>query len=106
MEIARDDSEDSALSTINRGREIWMEETDCYLNAGETIAEYAKRRLEEEQMQYYTASYTRRFYPDVKTTDIISIHYPGNDFAGTFVITSQNISLGHGASVSESVQKI
>ena len=47
--IARDDSENSPLSTVNRGREIWAEETNCDLNDNETVAEYAFRRLKEEQ---------------------------------------------------------
>lgn len=104
--VARDDSPDSPLSTVNRGREIWMEETSCYLSENETVAEYAERRLREEQMQYYTLSYSRRFHPDVRTSDLIRIHYPAQRIDGIFYVSNQNISLGYGATVSETAQKI
>ena len=58
--VARDDDPDSPLSTVSRGREIWAEETSCDFNTGESIAEYAVRRLKELQSIAVTASYERR----------------------------------------------
>ena len=104
--VARDDDPDSKFSTVNRGREIWVEDTDCYLNEEETIADYAKRRLKEEQQVSYTMSYKRRFDPDVTVGDIATINYPEQDIFGNFLITSQDIELNYGAKTSEEVIKV
>lgn len=105
MGVARDDSLDSVLSTVNRGREVWMEETNCSINAGETIAEYALRRLKEEQSVDMTIKYDRRFVPDVVPSDIVRLHYPEQLIDGLFEVVVQNISLGYGSKVSEEVKK-
>lgn len=106
IEIARDDSEDSPLSTVTRGREIWMEETDCNLYYGETLEHYAERRLKEEQQSVFSVSYKRRFFPDLSTTDLVKLYYPEQGIDGIFYIVSQTIQLGYGATVSEVVEKI
>ena len=104
--VARDDNPDSAFSTVTRGREIWMEETSCKLNANESLAQYAVRRLNEEQSVSMTASYDRRFNPDVKVTDVISLNYPAQGLTGNFVVKSYSIELGYGARTSEEVIKV
>lgn len=104
--VARDDDPDSKFSTVNRGREIWVEDSNCYLNESETIADYAKRRLKEEQQVSYTMSYKRRFDPDVTVGDIATINYPEQDIFGNFLITSQDIELNYGAKTSEEVIKV
>lgn len=104
--VARDDSVNSILSTVNRGREVWMQETSCDLNAGETIAEYALRRLREEQKVGYKAKYKRRYNPDVQPNDIVRLHFAEQQIDGLFRVASQSIALGYGASTSEEVVKI
>lgn len=101
VSIARDDEPDSSLSTIKRGREIWMEETDCSLGAGETLSDYALRRLKEEQSPARKLKYDRRYQPDVVPGDLVRIHYPGNSIDGIFRITSQSIELGYNAKTTE-----
>lgn len=101
--IARDDSPDSLLSTVSRGREIWQEETNCDLADDENIAEYAERRLKEEQASEMSVSYRRRFLPELEPTDIVRLHYPELQIDGVFQITSQSIELSHGAFVTEEV---
>lgn len=101
--IARDDSQTSPLSTVNRGREIWREETSCELNAGETIAEYATRRLGELQRYATTAKYTRRYNPDIMPGDIVELNYPAQGLSGLYHVTGQSIELTHGAPTSEDV---
>ena len=101
--VARDDSEDSPLSTVNRGREIWMQDTSCDLADDESIAEYAARRLREEQQSAITASYDRRFHPDIMPGDVIRLKYPAQGLNGLFRVTSQSIELGYGAKTSEEV---
>ncbi len=104
--VARDDSPDSPLSTVSRGREVWAEETSCELNTGESISEYAVRRLRELQRIRLTASYDRRYNPDVLVGDLIQLRYPAQGLEGIFRITSQKIELGHGAKTSEEVEAV
>ena len=101
--IIKDTDENSILSVPSRGREIWMEESDCNLNDGESLEGYAERRLKEEQNVNRAINYTRRFNPDIMVSDIVELRYPGQDIEGDFRIISQNISLGYGAPVSEEV---
>lgn len=102
--IVRDDSENSPLSTVNRGREVWKADTSCNLADNETIEEYAARRLYEAQKVQKTAQYDRRFYPDVVPGDMIRLHYPEQNIDGAFRITTQSITLGYAATTSETVQ--
>lgn len=104
--IARDDNPDSILSTASRRREVWMEETDCDLADNESIADYALRRLKEEQAVAFTASYDRRFNPAVEVSDKIRLHYPKQGIDGVFQVVSQSISLGYGCKTTEEVKQV
>lgn len=101
--IARDDSESSPLSTVTRGREIWMEETNCDMNDGESIEEYSIRRLKEEQQKSTRVTYNRRFHPDVMTGDMIRLNYPAQELQGNYRVSDQTIQLEHGARTEEEV---
>ena len=100
---ARDESEESNLSIANRGREVWMQETSCELNVGETAEDYARRRLKEVQRIALKVSYNRRFNPDLLVTDLVGLHYPKQEVDGAFYIRSQQIELQYGARTSEEV---
>lgn len=100
--IARDDNPDSSLSTVSRGREIWMEDTSVTLNDGESLAAYASRRLKEEQSPSKTISYSRRFNPDLHVGDVIRMNY--KNLSGTYRVTSQKITLGAGGKTSEEAE--
>lgn len=102
MAIAKDDDPDSMLSIPTRGREIWAQETNCDLNENETIAEYAYRRLKEEQAHSISVEYERRFVPDVFTGDIVDLYLPQQNVNGWHKIESQTIDLGK-SHVSEKV---
>ena len=104
--VARDDSLTSPLSTVNRGREVWMEERDCDLAENETLAEYAQRRLKEEQRHYLAVDYDRRFNPDVLPSDLVQLGYPKQRIVGNFYVVEQSIELGYGARTSEEVVQI
>lgn len=99
--IARDDDEDSIFSTVSRGREIWMEEMNCSLNDGETVEEYAMRRLKEEQTRAETISYKRRYNPDVQVGDKVQFRYHGHGIVGEYTVTEQSIDLSYPAKISE-----
>lgn len=101
--VARDDDPESDLSTVSRGREIWLEETDVNLNADENIAQYAIRRLREEQQHARTLSYNRRFFDGITVGDIITINYPGYELTGDYRIKTQSITLGYGCRTAEEV---
>ena len=103
--VSRDDDPNSPLSTASRGREIWEEETSCEFNSGESIAEYAERRLKELQKVEITASYERRFMPDIFVGDLVRIRYPKQGLDSVFEVTSQKIELGPGGRTSEEVRK-
>lgn len=98
--VARDES-DGMLSIKGRGREVWKEETNCNLNTGETLTDYAERRLEEEQQVSLITKYRRRFHPDIYVTDKVRLHYPNQGIDGVFIIKSQIISLTHGGTTQE-----
>lgn len=102
--IARDDSPDSPLSTVVRGREVWAEESDVALSTGESVSEYATRRLKELQQVATTATYTRRFDPNVTAGDRIRLNYPEQGLQGIFRTTSQKIELGYCADTEEEVE--
>ena len=101
--VARDDDPESDLSTVSRGREIWLEDTDVNLNVDENIAQYAIRRLREEQQHARTLSYNRRFFDGITVGDIITINYPGYDLTGDYRIRTQSITLGYGCRTAEEV---
>lgn len=102
----KDDSLDSALSIINRGREIWTIEDSPALNTGETATQYANRRLKELQETIMSISYNRRYYPDITIGDRIKMNYPEQDVIGVFQVMSQKFNLNYGAAVSEDANKI
>ena len=101
--IARDDDPESDLSTLSRGREIWMEEESANLMDNESIGEYAQRRLNETQSKSEKISYTRRFLPEVNQGDLVRISYP--EINGDYYVESQSITLGINAKVSETVYR-
>lgn len=100
----RDDKETSIYSTVNRGREIWAEETNSELVAGDTLAQYASRRLKEQQTVGTEASYTRRFMPEINVGDIVQLRY--DILNGKYIIANQKISLGHNLTTSENVEQL
>lgn len=101
--IARDDDPESPLSTVNRGREVWKEEANCKLADNESIAQYALRRLKEEQAPAREVEYSRRFWPDITAGDVVRLNLPAQNISGVFCIESQTIELGYGARTSEEV---
>ena len=101
--IERDDDPASELSTVSRGREIWMVEESVSLEEDESLGEYAKRRLREEQTKSESASYTRRFLPEINQGDMIRINYP--ELQGDFYVDSQSINLGINAQTNENVYR-
>lgn len=101
--LAKDENINSPYSIPTRGREVWAEEDDCDLSGYETIAEYAVRRLKEEQKAGITVKYTRRYIPGLDPGDLVRLHYPAQGLDGLYEITSQNMNTSYGCAVSEEV---
>lgn len=104
--IARDDNPDSLLSTVSRGREIWLEDSSVYLQEKETLAEYSERMLKLSQQVAITMTYDRRFDPAVSVSDAVRFGYAAQGINGIYRVTSQSITLGYNAKTSEEVVKI
>ena len=102
---ARDEDEDSVLSIPTRGREIWKEETSCKLNDGESLEQYAARRLAEEQAVAYSVKYSRRYNPNINVGDLVRLHYPSVGLMDIYTVKTQHINLGYGARIEEGVVK-
>lgn len=101
--IARDENPNSRYSIPNRGREIWAQETNCKLNDGEKISDYAQRRLKELQEVSKNVDYTRRFRPGINIDDYIWLNYPQQKLTGLYRVDAQTLSIGYGGKVSEKV---
>ncbi len=102
--IARDESA-GQLSINSRGREVWESEDGVSLANNETIEQYAMRKLREAQDVQKTASYTRRFVPEIVPSDVVSLRYPEQELDGLFKVTHQSIELGFAAATKEDVKK-
>ena len=101
--IARDDDPESELSTESRGREIWMVEESADVMDNESVGDYARRRLREEQLRSEKISYNRRFLPEVNQGDCIRLAYP--EMSGDYFVESQSITLGVNATVNETIYR-
>lgn len=101
VEEVKDTDPDSSLSIVNRGREIWQQETSVTLGDGENLYEYARRRLAELQSPGQTISYSRRYNPDIMPGDLVRLHYPKNGIIGVYRARSQTITIGHGCRTEE-----
>lgn len=101
--IAKDESEKSELSTVNRGREVWTQEDGCSLAENQTLEQYAATQLEKAQKVKQTANYSRRYVPDVYPGDVIRMRYPQQYLDGLYTINSQSIDLSHAATTSEEI---
>ena len=93
-------------SIQDRGRQIWAEESSPTLNDGESIIDFAWRRLRELQSPSRTVRYKRRFMPDVVPGDAARINFPPQGIDGTYKISRQQITLGYNATVSEEAVEI
>ena len=103
--IARDEDPDSPLSIQNRGREVWKSESGVNLASNESIAQYARRMLKQAQQVKRAASYTRRYMPNVRPSDLIRMGYPAQGLTGVYVVQSQTVALEYGAATDEQIME-
>lgn len=103
--VAKDESK-GKLSISSRNREIWMEETDCNLSNGESLTEYAMRRLAEEQKIGRELNYTRRYDPRIKPGNLIRMNYPAQNLFGCFKVKNQTVEIGHNCKTNEASEEV
>ena len=96
-----EDNDGSALSITGRGRRVMVEELNANVPDNESLQDYAVRKLAEAQMMEETASYKRRFTPDIYVGDIVNFHY--EQLNGDYMIRQQKIDLDFAATTSEEV---
>jgi hypothetical protein len=82
-----------------------MQESNCDLSDGESIEEYAMRRLKEEQAKEVKVSYYRRYNPAVNVGDMVRLSYPEQGLQGLYKVEEQTITLEYGARVDEEVRR-
>ena len=61
------------------------------------------RRLKEEQQMKHSASYGRRYHPDVLPGDAVWMRYQEQGVTGIYRVTSQSIALTHEARTDEEI---
>lgn len=103
--IARDEDPDSPLSIQARGREVWKSESGVNLASNESIAQYARRMLKQAQQVRKSVSYTRRYMPNVRPSDLIRMAYPAQGLTGIYVVQSQTVALEYGAATDEQIME-
>lgn len=101
--IAMNDDAASPISTVNRGYVVDMvDESPTPVN-GETLADYAVRRLEEESILKDTRTYAREYTPDVYLYSLIRASIDGLE--GDYRVESQTISCSHGIELKEKASR-
>lgn len=95
------DEPESLTSTVARGRQIDVVETNSSKNDSETLEAYAYRLLAEKSKATMTAEYEREYSGDIWVGDLVRI--PGTE--GDWKITSQSLEYGCGIRISETVQR-
>lgn len=100
-----DEDADSELSVVNRGRRVWYVDDSANLSSSESAETYARRILKEQQQVAKTASYRRRYIPDLYPGQYVELHYPDQGLTGVFKIEEQKIGLEFAARTEEKVTK-
>lgn len=98
--------EDSPFSVESRGRIIDVVEDGVVLESGDTLASYARAKLEELQAVHREISYTRDYIPGIYPGDILEIRCPEISVDGLFRVVSQTIVTEKGLGVEETVTEV
>ena len=100
---AVNDSPDSSISTVSRGRRVEMVDMSPTRINGETLDQYCRRRLEEESTLFRSFTYTRELDPDSRPFDIAKESLPEIGMEGDMRIVSQSIECGASCKVTQTV---
>ena len=104
---ARDEESIRQRKEVRGGSgEVWEQDGAAAMNDGESLSQYAVRKLKQAQAPARSIRYDRRFRPDVTVTDLVRLHYPKQQIDGIFRVSEQKITLGHGCRTTEEVVMI
>lgn len=98
------DSIDSIVSTSTRGYFVDVVEQSPNLIGGETLLQYAERKLHEMSTVPHTVSYEREWVPGANLFGIVHVTDERFGEIGDYRITSQHMAIGAGVTVSETVE--
>ena len=101
--IASNDDPGSRVSTISRGYKVDEVDTSPTPIDGETLSEYAERRLRELSVLKQEQNYTREYADGVNLYSVVRASLRALD--GDFRIVSQQINCSNGITVDEKVEK-
>lgn len=98
---ARNDDPKSPTSTVARGREIEEVEDSPARKEGETLTNYAVRRLAELSDVYETVDIEREWIEGIYPYSVVCGNLPEAGIDGTFRVMSQTVSCKLGVKVGE-----
>jgi hypothetical protein len=99
--LAVNDDSESPVSTVKRGYFVDEVDTSPTPVNGETLGEYARRKLSEASVLRTEYSYKREYAPPVLLYSLIRASLRG--LSGDLRVESQSIDCSHGIMVSEKV---
>lgn len=102
--IAANTDANSRTSIPSRGFRIDVVDSAPKPIEGETLQEYAKRRLAEESVVREERTYTREWWPDVYPYSTVRGSMPSVLLEGDMEVTSQSIQCSRGALVTEKAE--
>ena len=101
--IAVNDLDGSRTSVQARGRYVdYIDDSPVKVD-GETMTNYAKRKLEELSTVTREWQYSREWVPDLVPFDLVAGSVPEFGMAGAFRVLKQSITCGKGVTVSETL---
>lgn len=103
LTLAENSDPVSTVSTLTRGYTVDVTDTSPTPIDGETMAEYAGRRLHELSVLKEEQTYTREYAPGVDLYSIVRATLDA--FEGDYRVTSQTVNCGNGITVAETVEK-
>lgn len=104
--VARNVDVSSPTSYQKRGRR-WVDYFDDSpsLTDGESIDQYARRKLQEVSDHFEKINIEHEFVPDVTVFDKIRCYLPNQNIEGLYVVEAQELSIGNGITIKESLSK-
>lgn len=104
--VATDEDPQSPTSRRARGRYVDETDTSPVPRPGETLREYAERRLRERIAEESRLVYQREWQPDALPSDVIRGGAIRADFEDDYRIRSQTLRCGRGVVVTETAEVI
>jgi len=102
---ATNTNNNSITSYGKRGRWIEYRDSSPVLVNGESLADYAKRKLIEASSILEQWSYQREYYPNLDPFRIIEFNFPEEGMIGNYRVLKQSLKFDKGLTINETVGK-